>query len=858
MRASSVCAFALAAGALLLSTPALAQSGQISGTVTDSEGAPLTGVAVSVDGTRATTLTDANGEYHVRVPQGVYSVTFTAADYSERASTVEVAAHETTRLDRELSWTLAAATTAVVEANTLRVERLVDAAGAATVVGSEALALRNAEGRIPPALEGAVGAEVTESGLTDFTLNSRGQNDLLNPRLGVRVDGRDTSMLFFGGQEWAALTMPLDTVAQLELVQGPASAIYGGDAANGLLSVVTRSERDGGGRVRIGGGEASTVQGDLIWAPGVGDRSHFELQGSYRDADLFSVSRHLGGEYAPTCVGGQTDCLPGEAVALREDSEDTATAAIGFEHAFGKGFLFSLDGGAADIGGSVLLSDIGRLQVLDSTWQWGRAAITTRHWDAAWGFRDRDAADQLALATGKSLVLEERSWDLDVHTNWTLAEGLDFLVGFSHEDEEVGTATVAGDPVFDEPNFRPRSIFNPGQRDGSLFWGGFGPIEEDADGAFAQLDWQAAERVRLVLGARWDDGSYFDSQVSPRASVVFEISPRRSLRLGFSQGFRAPTYEELFLEFDVAEAINLARLEPMCRLQSVTCGFDLDLTVTANSAGADPVGDTRQLIVGNQKLDVEETQAFELGYRGQLGELGFLTVNLHHTDHDDLIAGPLPQLGTSFGRVNPDFGAYALPEDILDRATLDGLGLPDIDSREEITAELIARLGALYPFLTERSQIDRTPFLALASYANLGSTQTQGVDVGFDLRFAGGFRAEINYSWLDTDIDAPPGLDDYLLPNAPENRAALAIGYTADRWSARILGRWVDDFRWVSPPFQGDVDSYTTADLLAHVQLSSRVALGLSVANVTDEEQFQVFGGDLLERRAVGSVTLSW
>jgi outer membrane receptor protein involved in Fe transport len=232
-------------------------------------------------------------------------------------------------------------------------------------------------------------------------------------------------------------------------------------------------------------------------------------------------------------------------------------------------------------------------------------------------------------------------------------------------------------------------------------------------------------------------------------------------------------------------------------------------------------------------------------------------VNLHHTDHDDLIVGPLPQVGTSLGLLNPAYRPYVVPEDVLSRAELDELELSELPSREDIRDELIALLGPLFPLLTT-NLVDGTPLLALGSYTNLGSTQTLGVDVGFDLRFGNGFRADLNYSWLDTDIDAPPGLDDFLLPNAPENRAALGLGYAADRWSARLLGRWVDDFRWVSPPFHGNVDSYTTLDLFAHVELSSRVALGLNIANATDEDQFQVFGGDLLERRAVGSVTLSW
>ena len=868
MRASSVfAAGALFLGALLLSTPAVSQNGQISGTVTNTRGAALPGVAVSVDGTEATALTDATGDYHVRVAPGVYTVTFSAGDDSEQATSVTVAGHETTRLDRELDWTLPFAATTVVQAPSLRAERLLEAASTTTVVNAETIESRAAQGRIPPTVFGALGAETTESGLTDYTINTRGQNDLLNPRVGVRVDGRETSMLFLGGQEWAALTMPLASVAQVELVQGPASSIYGGDGANGVLSVVTGAAQVGRGLVRLGGGEASSVQGDVIWSPGIGKGSHLDLQGSYRDGELFSVSRNVTGEYAPLCAfSGQADCLPGEAVPLAEDSEDTAAGSVGFEHAFGKGFLLTLDGGAADLSGSVLLSDLGRLQVLDSLWTWGKGGITTRHWDVGMSYRDRDASEQLALATGDSQVLEERAWNFDVRTEWTRWQGFDLMVGLSHDDEDVSTAIAAGDPVNDEANFRPQSVFSPAQRDGTLFWLGFGELQQDSDAAFAQVDWQATDRFRLVVGTGFDDGSNFEPQWTPKLGLVFEISERSSVRFGYSQGFREPTLEELFLQFDAsALGFNLAGFEPDCRLHSVTCGFDLDNTITEASAPTDSVADTRFLVVGNDSLDVEQTETLELGYRGQLGDLGFVTLNAHQTDHDDLIAGPLPQFGTSLGVLNPAFQPYQLPEDVLSEAQMDQLcneGSPEfcngaLPSREDIRAELIATLGGLFPLLST-NPIDGTPVLVVGSYTNLGSTQTTGVDAGVDLRFGRGFRVDFNYSWLDTDIDAPAGLDEFLLPNAPENRAGFGLGYTGVRWGAQVRGRWLDDYRWVSPPFRGDVESFTTFDVFAHFEITEHVELGLAVANASDEEQFQVFGGDQLERRAIGSVTLSW
>jgi len=47
-------------------------------------------------------------------------------------------------------------------------------------------------------------------------------------------------------------------------------------------------------------------------------------------------------------------------------------------------------------------------------------------------------------------------------------------------------------------------------------------------------------------------------------------------------------------------------------------------------------------------------------------------------------------------------------------------------------------------------------------------------------------------------------------------------------------------------------------DLVANFQINDHWGLGLNVANLLDEEHWESFGGDLLSRRALGSVTFRW
>ena len=77
-------------------------------------------------------------------------------------------------------------------------------------------------------------------------------------------------------------------------------------------------------------------------------------------------------------------------------------------------------------------------------------------------------------------------------------------------------------------------------------------------------------------------------------------------------------------------------------------------------------------------------------------------------------------------------------------------------------------------------------------------------------------------------------------------------------WDAGVSARWVDEFRWVVGPFQGDVESYTTVDVNANWDIAESWTLGLNIANALDEEHWESFGGDLLGRRALASVAFKW
>ncbi len=831
-RLTVVIALFAALGAAALS----AQIGTIEGRVVTSTGEGLGGVTVAVDAEGAQTRTDATGHYALEVMNGTHEVVFSAASYSETAQ-VDVPSLVTVRLDQTFDWDLTPGERRVVHALE-RIDTLAHVPAAASVRPTGAATREAAHAQTPKLVEHTAGVQLAQSGIYDFNLSARGFNAPSSRRLAVRVDERDPSMLFLGGQEWAALTLPLATVSQVEVVRGPVSSVYGPNAAGGVMQLLTESPRNGsGGSVSLAGGDQSTLHGDLVWSQKLSPRWFLKLQGAHRESENFSVSRNTSVEYSTPCAAfGDRDCLPPEAVPLSGDDSEATSAGLRVDFHPQLGGRLTVEGGTSDLGGQVLLSDIGRLQIDDSAWRWARFDYDLGiHWNFRGSYRDRDAEEQRALQTGANVVLDEESWDFAVRTERSFGNTR-LTAGLSHEEDSVDTSQI-----LDFERVIARGRLNGFSREGSLLWQA---VDEEADGAWAQVDFQAGDSLSLSLGLRYDDGSYFEAEWSPRAALVWQIDTDQSFRASYSEGFQAPTYSQLFMQFDSQAAFNFSDLEPICFFFTIACGFDFNF-VSAIDAPKDTSPDTRVLTVGNAALEVEKTRTLELGYRVTPGRRVAIHLDYYFSENEDLIAGPLPQVGTSFGRLNPALGPYVVPAQVNPRQT------------QQILDTLQARLGDLFPFLT--TNVDGTPIVATHSYANLGSTDTQGLDLEVIWKLADGWRLDFGYSWLDYDIDsAPPGLEDYLLPNAPENQATLGLEYVGSRFDGAVRYRWADDFRWGAGPWVGNVDSYSSADLFANVHITPNVALGANVANLLDDDQWQSFGGAMQGRRALGTLTLTW
>lgn len=131
---------------------------------------------------------------------------------------------------------------------------LADAPAAVTVLRQEDIERLGAT-TLPDLLRVVPGIMVAQVDGNKWAVGSRGFNGFFGGKLLVLVDGRSIYNGIFSGVFWDAHDLPLDNIARIEVLRGPGAALWGSNAVNGVINIVTRSAQETqGGRVAVGAG----------------------------------------------------------------------------------------------------------------------------------------------------------------------------------------------------------------------------------------------------------------------------------------------------------------------------------------------------------------------------------------------------------------------------------------------------------------------------------------------------------------------------------------------------------------------------------------------------------------------------
>jgi iron complex outermembrane receptor protein len=198
-----------------------------------------------------------------------------------------------------------------------REQRVADIAAAVFVITQDDIH-RSGMTTIPDVLRLVPGVQVAQINSNKWAVTVRGFNGLYANKLLVLVDGRSLYTRFFSGVFWDAEDVMLDDVDRIEVIRGPSAAMWGANAVNGVINIVTKSPADTQGMlVRVDAGRFGE-QGAIRYGGRVGAaRYRVYSQWTGRSASLITPGIGANDASHSSTTGFRTDwTVPQGAFAL--------------------------------------------------------------------------------------------------------------------------------------------------------------------------------------------------------------------------------------------------------------------------------------------------------------------------------------------------------------------------------------------------------------------------------------------------------------------------------------------------------------------------------------------------------------
>jgi iron complex outermembrane receptor protein len=207
-----------------------------------------------------------------------------------------------------------------VEVSTVtRTESTVGRSPAAVFVITNEMIRRSGARYLPEVLRLAPGVQVARIDASRWAVSIRGFNGRFANKLLVQIDGRSIYTPLFSGVFWDVQNLMLEDVDRIEVIRGPGAAVWGANAVNGVINVITKKAGDTqGGFVESGLGSELLGFSDARYGGALGDDAHYRVYGKWFEH---------GGSYLP---GGEApddwrDARTGFRVDWTPTCEDTVT-----------------------------------------------------------------------------------------------------------------------------------------------------------------------------------------------------------------------------------------------------------------------------------------------------------------------------------------------------------------------------------------------------------------------------------------------------------------------------------------------------------------------------------------------------
>jgi iron complex outermembrane receptor protein len=367
-----------------------------------------------------------------------------------------------------------------------RPESLRTAASSIFVISQEDIR-RSGASTLPEVLQLAPNLQVARLNARQWAISARGFNNAIANKLLVLIDGRTIYSTLFAGVFWDFHDVVLEDIERIEVISGPGGTLWGANAVNGVINVITRTAAATQGAqaslMRSGSGGVESVR----WGGRLGDSGHVRVyglaidkaatemaDGTRRDDD---TRKHQAGFRADWSLGADSLTLQGDAWQGGDEPANNTAPVIR--------------------GGNLVA-------------RWESRSARGDTWRVH-GSYDRAQRDDVTLFRNRA-----STWEVQLEHQPVLPEGHQLLWGGGYR---VGDDT-------NDPSLFVR--FDPVQR--RLSWAN----------VFAQYQRQWG-KWQFTAGAKAERNSYSGVEFLPSVRAAYEHGPRSATWAAWSRVVRAPS-----------------------------------------------------------------------------------------------------------------------------------------------------------------------------------------------------------------------------------------------------------------------------------------------------------------------------
>jgi len=379
-----------------------------------------------------------------------------------------------------------------------------------------------------------------------------GNNKFLILQDGIRIDSPTGELIPVDHN------FPLYSVKQVEIVYGPAAALYGADAFGGVINIITqKGENINGATVSSAAGSDNYRYHYAHAGAELNEHWSFAIGGHKHESDTADLSKHYD-EYAK--VDAVT--FGGETVVEAEDRENyiasqasnSVFARLDFQNKLSFGFNHSFFRHLTSTG------------VKPSTAIFEEAAQWNTRIDTIYGKYTFDLTDKLSGETTinysryellpqskfKNIFVDfqdgykyskGKRTGMEQQFNYQVNDSHIAIAGISYENfSSLPKTADLSRPFNRNKTFNEQGLFHVGTN--NTLPVEFPHTDYSNMALYAQLKSAWNEKLSSVIGVRYDKNSRYESTINPRLGLVYKFHPKTIFKANYGEAFRAPTVKE--------------------------------------------------------------------------------------------------------------------------------------------------------------------------------------------------------------------------------------------------------------------------------------------------------------------------